>query len=188
MAEFDYGKLTVSTQRAAGTSQQTLYKPLNNNAGSANDDDVLTFTIKPKKGLTFAPKSFSFESSKWGTGGGKFDVIAIAGGTETVLAQGFSPERNNEFSKLSYDLSKLSLDANGLVLKIKVYSLASNKEYGFGSVVLTGDVSGTPEAVPAYTMSVKLGTEGAGSVSCNPAGAEFDEGTALTVTATENFG
>ena len=149
---------------------------------------MLTFTVKPKKGLTFAPKSFSFESSKWGTGGGKFDVIAIAGGTETVLAQGFSPERNNEFSKLSYDLSKLSLDANGLVLKIKVYSLASNKEYGFGSVVLTGDVSGTPEAVPAYTMSVKLGTEGAGSVSCNPAGAEFDEGTALTVTATENFG
>ena len=30
--------------------------------------------------------------------------------------------------------------------------------------------------------------ECAGSVSCNPAGAEFDEGTQLTVTATENFG
>ena len=188
VAEFDYGKLTVSTQRAAGTSQQTLYKPSNHNAGTANDDDVLTFTIKPKKGLTFAPKSFSFESSKWGTGGGKFDVIAIAGGTETVLAQGFSPARNNEFSSVSYDLSKLTLDANGLVLKIKVYSLANNKEYGFGNVVLTGDVAGTIEAVPTYTMSVKLGTEGAGSVSCNPAGAEFDEGTTLTVKATENFG
>ena len=188
VAEFDYGKLNISTQRAAGTSQQTLYKPTNNNAGTANDDDVLTFTIKPKKGITFAPKSFSFESSKWGTGGGKFDVIAIAGGTETVLDQGFSPLRNNEFSQLSYDLSKLTPDANGLVIKIKVYSLATNKEYGFGSIVLTGDVSGTPEAVPAYTMNVKLGTEGAGTVSCNPAGAEFDEGTALTVTATENFG
>ena len=188
VAEFDYGRLTVSTQRAAGTSQQTLYKPSNNNAGSANDDDVLTFTIKPKKGLTFAPKSFAFESSKWGTGGGKFDVVAICGGQETVLESGYSPARNNEFSTLSYDLSKQTVDANGLVLKIKVYALASNKEYGFGSVVLTGDVTGTPEAVPAYTMSVKLGTEGAGSVSCNPAGAEFDEGTTLTVTATENFG
>jgi len=188
VAEFDYGKLTVSTQRAAGTSQQTLYKPLNHNAGTANDDDVLTFTVKPKKGLTFAPKAFSFESSKWGTGGGKFDVMAIAGGQETTLESGFSPARNNEFSSVSYDLSKLTLDANGLVLKIKVYALANNKEYGFGSVVLTGDVTGTPEAVSAYTMSVKLGTEGAGSVSCNPAGAEFDEGTSLTVTATENFG
>ena len=187
VAEFDHGKLIVSQQRTAGTSQQTLYKPSVHNAGSANDDDVLTFTIKPKKGLTFTPKSFSFESSKWGTGGGKFDVVAIAGGTEKLLAEAFSPARNNEFSALNYDLSGVTLDANGLVLKIKVYGLASNKEYGFGNVVVTGDVTGTPEAVPTYTMSVKLGTEGAGSVSCNPAGAEFDEGTTLTVTATENF-
>ena len=188
VAEFDYGKLIVSQQRAAGTSQQTLYKPSNNNAAAANDDDVLTFTIKPKKGLTFAPKSFSFESSKWGTGGGKFDVVAITGGNETTLATGINPARNNEFSELSYDLSSLTVGNDGLVLKIKIYGLASNKEYGFGNVVVTGDVTGTPEAVPTYTMSVKLGMEGAGSVSCNPAGAEFDEGTQLTVTATENFG
>ena len=188
VAEFDYGKLIVSQQRAAGTSQQTLYKPSNNNAAAANDDDVLTFTIKPKKGLTFAPKSFSFESSKWGTGGGKFDVVAITGGNETTLATGINPARNNEFSALSYDLSALTVGNDGLVLKIKIYGLASNKEYGFGNVVVTGDITGTPEAVPTYTMSVKLGMEGAGSVSCNPAGAEFDEGTQLTITATENFG
>ncbi len=188
VAEFDHGAMTISTQRTAGTSLQTLYKPLNNNAGTANDDDVLTFVIKPKKGLTFTPKSFSFESSKWGTGGGKFDVTATAGGTETVLASGFSPLRNNEFSALSYDLSVIPADANGLTLKIKVYALATNKEYGFGNVVVTGDISGTPETVPAYTMSVQLGTEGAGSVSCSPAGTEFDEGTTLCVSATENFG
>ena len=190
IAEFDYGKMIISTQRAAGTSQQTLYKPSNNNAGAANDDDVLTFTIKPKKGLTFVPKSFSFEASRWGTGGGKFDVVAISGGQETVFETAKNPDHGNSglFSACSYDLSKLTLDANGLILKIKVYGLASSKEYGFGSVVVTGDITGTPEAVPTYTMSVKLGTEGAGTVSCNPAGAEFDEGTTLTVTATENFG
>ena len=190
VAEFDYGKMAISTQRAADTSQQTLYKPSNNNAGTANDDDVLTFTIKPKKGLTFAPKSFSFESSRWGTSGGKFDVVAIAGGQETVFETAKNPDHGNSglFSACSYDLSALTLDANGLVLKIKVYGLASNKEYGFGNVVVTGDITGTPEAVPTYTMSVKLGTEGAGTVSCNPAGAEFDEGTTLTVAATENFG
>ena len=59
VAEFDYGKMIVSQQRAAGTSQQTLYKPSNNNAAAANEDDALTFNIKPKKGLNFAPKSFS---------------------------------------------------------------------------------------------------------------------------------
>ena len=191
VAEFDYGKLNISQMRTVGTSKQTLYKPSANNAGTPNDDDVLTFVIKPKKGLTFAPKSFSFEASKWGTGGGKFDVVAIANGTETELQKGFNPARNNEdpeFSSLSYDLSALTLDADGLVLKVKVYALASNKEYGFANFVLTGDITGTPEAVPTYTMNVKLGTEGAGSVSCNPAGAEFDEGTTLSVSATENFG
>lgn len=188
VAEFDCGKMTISQQRTAGASKQTLYKPLNSNAGAANEDDALTFTIKPKKGLTFAPTSFSFESSRWGTNGGKFDVVAISGGERTVLATGVSPARNNEFDALSYDLSKVTVGDAGLVLKIYVYGLANNKEYGFGNVVVTGDVSGTPEAVPSYTMSVQLGMEGAGSVSCNPAGAEFDEGTQLTVKATENFG
>lgn len=188
VAEFDCGKMTISQQRTAGASKQTLYKPINSNAGAANEDDALTFTIKPKKGLTFAPTSFSFESSRWGTNGGKFDVVAISGGERTVLATGVSPARNNEFDALSYDLSKVTVGDAGLVLKIYVYGLANNKEYGFGNVVVTGDVSGTPEAVPSYTMSVQLGMEGAGSVSCNPAGAEFDEGTQLTVKATENFG
>ena len=190
VAEFDYGKMIISTQRTAATSQQTLYKPSNNNAGAANDDDALTFTIKPKKGLTFAPKTFAFEACRWGTNGGKFDVVAIASGQETTLATAVTPARGNDgvFTAANYDLSNLTLDESGLVLKIKVYGLASNKEYGFGNVVVTGDIQGTPEAVPVYTMSVKLGTEGAGTVSCNPAGAEFDEGTTLTVTATENFG
>ena len=190
VAEFDYGKMIISTQRAAGTSQQTLYKPSNNNAGAANDDDALTFTIKPKKGLSFSPKSFAFEACRWGTNGGKFDVVAIAAGQETTIATAVTPERGNDgvFTAANYDLSNLTLDESGLVLKIKVYGLASNKEYGFGNVVVTGDIKGTPEAVPTYTMSVKLGMEGAGTVSCNPAGAEFDEGTTLTVTATENFG
>ena len=189
VAEFDYGKMTVSQIRTVSTSSQTLYKPLNNSAG-VNDDDVLTFNIKPKKGLTFAPKTFSFQSSRWGTGAGNFDVIAVSGDTETELAKAVKPSSANEgkFDSYEYDLSNITVGENGLKLKIKVYSLASNKEYGFANVSVTGDMTGTPEAVPVYTMAVKLGTEGAGSVSSNPAGGEFDEGTALTVKATENFG
>lgn len=189
VAEFDYGKMTISTQRAVNNCQQTLYKPSHDN-GAVNDDDVLSFTMIPKKGLTFAPKSFSFDASRWGTNGGKFDVVAITGGSETVLATAVTPARANDglFDSYNYDLSTLTPGDDGLVLKIKIYGLAANKEYGFAHVVVTGDVTGTPEEVPSYTMNVSLGTEGAGSVSCNPAGVEFDEGTRLTVSATENFG
>ncbi len=55
-------------------------------------------------------------------------------------------------------------------------------------MVISGEVSGRLEAVPVYSLSVKLGTEGAGKVSATPVGNEFDEGTAITVTASENFG
>ena len=189
VAAMDYGQLTVSTQRAAGTAQETLYKPSNNNA-AINEDDVLTFTMIPKKGLSFSPKTFSFNASRWGTGGGMFDVTAIAQGKETTLAEGVLPGygNNGEYNTYTYDLSGLQTDESGLVLKIKVYKLANNKEYGFGSVVVSGDVTGSVETVPSYTMSVKLGTPGAGTVSSNPAGGEFDEGTEITVSATDNFG
>ncbi len=190
VAEYGCGKLTISTQRAAGTSQQTLYKP-SQQSGVATDDDALSFSVKPKKGLTFTPQSLSFEASRWGTGGGKFDVVAVVGNRETTLATGVLPEYGNSglFTACNYDLSKLPVVSDDLlVLKIRIYSLATNKEYGFGNVVLKGHVAGTPQSVASYTMSVGLGTEGAGSVTCNPAGNQFDEGTRLTVSATENFG
>ena len=190
VAEYGCGKLTISTQRAAGTSQQTLYKP-SQQSGVATDDDALSFSVKPKKGLVFTPQSLSFEASRWGTGGGKFDVVAVVGNRETTLATGVLPEYGNSglFTACNYDLSKLPVVGDDLlVLKIRIYSLATNKEYGFGNVVLKGHVAGTPQSVASYTMSVGLGTEGAGSVTCNPAGNQFDEGTRLTVSATENFG
>ena len=189
VAEFDYGTLTVSTQRSVAESHQTLYKPANNNA-AVNDDDALSFTIIPKKGITFTPKSFSFNAARWGTNGGAFDVVAITNGTETTLATGINPNRGNdgEFMACHYDLSGITVGSDGLILKIKVYKLASNKEYGFGEVLVVGDVVGTVESVPSYTLSLKSNIEGAGSLSSNPVGSEFDEGTSITVSATENFG
>lgn len=57
-----------------------------------------------------------------------------------------------------------------------------------GAIEIIGDFVGTPENVPSYTVSAQCGMDGAGSVSVNPSGTSFDEGTVLTVTATENFG
>jgi len=189
VAEYDHGKLIISTQRAAGTSQQTLFKPSQSGA-AANDDDALSFTIIPKKGITFTPKSLSFEASRWGTNGGKFDVVAISGASETTLATDVTPERGNDgsFSQCTYDLSNISVSSEGLVIKVRVYNLNETKEYGFGNFIVTADVSGTVEPVPSYALAVKSNLQGAGTLSTNPAGSEFDEGTSITVSATENFG
>ncbi len=189
VAEYDHGTLKVTTVRSAGTSKQTLFNPANGGA-AANDDDALTFTVIPKKGLTFTPKKFSFNTSRWGTGGGKIDVVAIHNGEETVLETALNPNYGNSglFTECSYDLSGLSVGDEGIMMRIRVYNLAANKEYGFGSVVLTGDVTGEIESVPVYTFSVTSNMDGAGTVTTSPAGNEFDEGTKVTVTASENFG
>lgn len=189
VASFNHGTLKVTTQRSAGTSRQTLYNP-SENTGAPTDGDNLSFTMKAKRGVVFQPKSFSFESSRWGTSGGKFDVVAIVGNTERVLAKGINPDNGNmgNYTSCSYDLSPIAVGEDVLVLKIRVYGLATNKECGFGNVVVTGTVSGTPAAVPSYNMSLSINMEGAGNISCNPAGDVFDEGTQITVSATENFG
>ncbi|MBO5001781.1 MAG: Ig-like domain-containing protein, partial [Prevotella sp.] len=59
---------------------------------------------------------------------------------------------------------------------------------GLSDITLTGDFEGTPEAVPVYTLNVKSGMEGAGKIAVNPSGNEFDAGTEITLSVTENFG
>ena len=140
-AVFDHGKMTVSKTSTVGSSQQTLYHPSNDNAKSANNDDVLTFTIKPNEGVTFYPEAFSFDACRWGTDGGKYDVLVSANGYVTTLDSGVTPDRNNSgYTAASYDLEGMEVGAAGMQLKIRVYALAAAKEYGFANVTVTGRV------------------------------------------------
>ena len=183
-------KLTTAGLRTdAGVTRQQ-FQPTE--AGAADDDaSAIVFTLKPKKALTFTPKKLSFNASRVGTNGGKFDVVVVSGSQSVKVAEGITPQLAKESPYVSnheFDLSSISATDDIFYVKIYIYNLATNKQYAFSDVVITGDVAGSIEAVPSYTMNVKLGTEGAGKVSSNPAGNEFDEGTTITVSATENFG
>ena len=161
-------------------------------AGQAGDDgSAVIFTLKPKKALTFTPKELSFNASRVGTNGGAFDVVVVSGDKATTVGQGITPQLAKEapyVSNHTFDLSTVPVTDDIFYVKIYVYNLATNKQYAFSDVVITGDVEGKLESTPVYALNVKLGTEGAGKVSTSPVGNEFDEGTTVTVTATENFG
>lgn len=191
VAEMSYGsKLTAAGLRTDAGVVRQQFQPTEQ-VNAQDEEAAIVFTLKPKKALTFTPKSLSFNASKVGTNGGKFDVVVISGNESKTVGEGINPQLAKEspyVSNHTFDLSTLPATTDMLVVKIYIIGVANNKQYAFSDVVIKGDVAGTIEAVPTYTMSVKLGTEGAGSVSCNPAGAEFDEGTTLTVKATENFG
>lgn len=194
VAEMTVGsKLVMNGTRTDGGICETMFQPTEQ-AGSQEDGNAITFTLKPKKGLTFTPKSFSFHASRVGTNGGNFDVVAsVPGGPSVEIAKDERPQLVKEapyYTEYNYDLTAIGtvLDGSAVELMIYIRNLATNKQYAFSDVVVTGDVEGQIESVPVYTLSVSLGTEGAGKVSTNPVGNEFDEGTHITVSATENFG
>ncbi len=156
--------------------------------GNARDgESYVVFSIVPKKGVKFTPTGIAFKSQKCGTSGGTLDVVAKCGDTAEDLAKGLNPDRNSATeSNLSVTAVK---DAEQQVdFYFYVYNLANNKQLALSDVVVTGDLNGTPVAVPVYTVSVGLDDEAAGTVSVNPAGDSFDEGTTVTISATENFG
>lgn len=185
---FTLSNLTqVGTRSAAGYGNLTLLQPEVAVSNAVDENTYVSFMLNTKKGVTFAPKSLSFNAAKVGTNGGTIDLYVKSGDQTVELLKGYNPLRANDYS--SENLSIEGIDATGsLEVIFYIYNLAANKQLALNAVQLTGDFAGTPEAVPSYTMQLSSNMEGAGNVSLSPAGTEFDEGTLLTVSATQNFG
>lgn len=191
VAELSWGdKLEEKGVRTDAGISRLMFQPTES-ASSRTEANALVFTLKPKKALTFTPKTLSFNASKVGTNGGCFDVVVVSGEQETVLAENIVPQlakTSPYVSNHTFELSGIPSTDDIFYVKIYIRNVAVNKQYAFSDVTVTGDVAGEIEAVPTYTMSVRLGMDNAGKVAASPAGSEFDEGTTITVSATENFG
>jgi pectin methylesterase-like acyl-CoA thioesterase len=193
IAEFSYGSnLNIQGTRTDGNAiSATMFQPTEGSNANNDDANALIFTVKPKKGITFQPTHLSFQASRVGTNGGSIAVGVTDGGEETLVETSFTPQLVKEapyFSLCEYDLSNLAATDEPLYVKIYIRGIANNKQYAFQNITLTGTASGQVISVPVYTFDAALGTEGAGTVTASPVGTSFDEGTKLTVTATENFG
>ena len=153
----------------------------------------IEFAFTPKRGMTFAPSKFSFNATKCGTSGGYFDTYVIAGTDTLLVTKAFNPNRSNDktgpkYSAMEYDISKLSATSSTVKVIFYVYNLAANKQVGLSDITFAGTFSGSAQDVPSYTLDVKQGMEGAGSIAVLPAGNKLDEGTTVTISASENFG
>lgn len=187
------GLTPSGTGTPAGGSTQTKFKPSNNNSSEFSLDDALVMTITPKKGITFKPTSVSFQASKHGTGGGNIGLEVKRGDLSVMVNDALNPARNNtgdgiNFTLFNETVSGFDASSDPLTVVLYINKLASNKELGFADITVSGVADGRVVSVPVYSFSMKTAVEGAGSLSCSPAGSSFDEGTQLTVSATENFG
>ncbi|MCH5245175.1 MAG: Ig-like domain-containing protein [Muribaculaceae bacterium] len=188
--EMTEGKgVTKGNDRTTAGVSQSLYTFSTNN-GAKNEDDLLIFTLIPRKGVSFKPEEISLKSTRYGTDGGKL-IVTVSDGTNTVTVDdAVIPARNNadpavtDFSKA---VSGIDYTAGEITVKVYVTSLGAGKELGFADIVVKGSTTGEPQAVPSYTLTAKSSDSAAGAVTVSPAGTTFDEGTVLTVSASENF-
>jgi len=187
--------LTIVGTGSGADEVMSKLQPVTAVAKAQDASTFVKFAFTPKKGVYFAPKSLSFNAARFGTNGGAIDVYAVRGQEKVTLTEGLNPNRPNdkndetpEYSAETYAINDMAASPAPVEIWFYIYNLAANKQVGLSDVTITGDFSGTAITVPVHTMSVKMGMEGAGEVACNPSGSEFDEGTSLTVTATENFG
>ncbi len=160
---------------------------------SANDDaNALTFTITPKRGLTYTPTRLTMKAARFGTDGGTLSIVAAVGQTTLTLAESTTPNRNNSkttahYSDYSFDISGLQTEGEPMTVKVYIKNLSTSKQYGLRDVALTGTFAGDAEEVKTCRLSLSTDTPEAGTITVSPAGTEFDEGTEITISTTENF-
>ena len=165
-------------------------------------DPVVSWSIKPAKGLTFTPTKVSAKVQRFGTDGGNLDVIGRTGdGQEVTLATGLIPVRNNKtladdkFAGDSKLVEEFVLDVpaelastEGFTLVVKVSNLGNTKTIGFSDVQIHGIINGTVADVAKYALTATGNIAEAGKVTVYPVSDKYDEGTELTLTAAEDFG
>lgn len=189
---FSFGdNLYINGSQTANSG--VMLNKLNPREAVARARDAKTYvcySIVPKKGVSFVPQKLEFDASKFGTSGGTFDVVVVRNGVETTIATNVNPARNNVdpfHTHYNYGLESVN-PGDRLDVYIYIYNLAANKQLGIANVKVTGQFVGNPVTVPVYSITAATSDEAAGTVKVNPAGSKFDEGTEITVTATENFG
>lgn len=161
--------------------------------------------VKPATGLVFTPTKVSAYIQRFGTDAqnGVTVTAKLTDGTEETLGNFTAPRNNktqdedkygsssnytNRFEiELTAEQQQKLASANGFYLYATI-GVAANKEGGFSDVRIEGLLNGTIANINKYTFTTKSNPEEAGKITIYPAADEYDEGSEVQLTATQNFG
>ena len=171
----------------------------------AGTTQAVEWTLKPAAGLTFTPTKVSGWIQRFGTDAenGVTVTAKLANGTSIQLGNYTAPRANktkaedkfgsssnytNQFViELTEAQQQALTSADGFSLFATV-GVGSTKEGGFSDIHVDGLLNGTIASVNKYALTIVASPEEGGSVSAYPISEEYDEGSEVTLTATENFG
>lgn len=185
--------LTVSTATYFETTM-VHYTPKTSNAGAV-EGVMIEYRVKPVKGIKFKPTNVSYAAVKVGTDNATYSWSYTVDGVESSITK-IDPKpdllRNNGTNSStaqlihSHDIN--ASEADEFTFRFYISDCANNKNICIGNVIITGEVSGTTEEVVNYSFSATASPEEGGSVTIYPNASEYESGSEITLTATENFG
>lgn len=165
--------------------------------------------VKPAAGLTFTPTQIKLFVQRFGTNKKDGVVVTAKVGDEgTIQTLGTYTARranwddsqevtqwgsalSNLVNEVVIDLTEAQQTALASGEGLHLYAttgLDAGKSGGFADCRIYGKLNGTAATVNKYTLATDVAPAEGGSVSAYPAADEYEEGTEVTLTATENFG
>ncbi len=200
----NYGDLTlgksefITDENGASTGVKGTF--FRQGEGTTN---TLQWSVKPAAGLKFTPTKVSGYVNRDGTDVENGLTISIKiGDNSTTLGTWTALRRTKTSTQKPYDATAIykfeieftpeqqatmaSSDEFTLVSTLPVTNTA--KDGVFGKVCIEGLINGTKADVEMFTLAAIASPEDAGTVSKYPNAEEYEAGSEVTLTATENFG
>lgn len=165
--------------------------------------DVVEWTVKPAKGLTFTPTHVFGNIVRFGTDAedgvkvsarlGNGEIVALGTytawrNTKTESDQKYGNKGTDHFDiTLTADQQAKLKGADGFTLMATI-GVGNTKQGGFSQIKIEGLLDGSVISVPKYTAAAQASPAEGGKVTVYPEQANYDEGTSIKFTAEKNFG
>lgn len=167
--------------------------------------DIVTWSLKPAKGLTFTPTHISFIIGRDGTDGAGKDVTVTASATDgpSIPLASITPHRIGKdasqkfYTDATYtqkfDLD-LSADQQAELTSPNGFNLILNNGYanskgaGYSKIIVDGVVNGTAQSVEKYTLDLAVNPADAATLTANPNLPAYEAGSEIRLKADRNFG
>ena len=171
----------------------------------AGSTTAVQWVAKPATGLTFTPTKVSMWIQRFGTDAengvtitakvGEGEAVNLGNFTAPRANQGVEKDKyagnanwkNHVEIELTAEQQAALASGDQLTLSATV-GVGSSKEGGFSNIVIEGLINGTMADVEKFTLATVVAPEEAGSINVYPAADEYEAGSEVTLTATENFG
>ena len=191
-------ELTIATAKYFDTNM-VHYTPKTGNAGTT-EGVMIEYRVKPAKGVTFQPTQVDYAAVKVGTDNATYSWSYTVDGQESTITKvdpkpnllrnnGSNSVENGGTAKLMHTETFENVgECSEFTFRFYISDCANNKNICIGNVTISGIVNGESVSVNMYDLATVAAPAEGGSINVYPVSDQYEEGSEVKLTATENFG